>query len=88
LRGYGTLFQLSGHEGEPLKVRLELDKFDSQEKVAPAPIKNIYQAIIEEHAKSVASKRAINAKDGLHNLKLCEAAHESARSGGKTIEVK
>jgi len=88
LRGYGTLFQLSGHEGEPLKLRMEIDRFSSQEKITPPAISNIYQELVEKHAKSIISGSPLNAGDALHNIKLCLAAHESARSNGKTIEVK
>ena len=45
LRSYGTLFQLSGHQGEPVKIRLELEAAGA----APQPVRvgkieNIYQA--------------------------------------------
>ncbi|MFA6294707.1 MAG: Gfo/Idh/MocA family oxidoreductase, partial [Victivallales bacterium] len=88
LRGYGTLFQLSGHEGEPLKIRLEFDRFSSQEQINPTTIRNIYQELVEKHAKSIISGDLLNAGDALHNIELCLASHESARSNGKTIEVK
>ena len=90
LRGYGTMFQLSGHAGEPIKIRLELDKFDGTvEKIEPAAsdIKNIYQSLIEHHAESILSGNYLNAEDALHNILLCEAAHKSAREGGKVVEV-
>ena len=89
LRGYGTMFQLSGHADEPVKVRLELDKFDGKaESVAPCEIKNMYQCLIEHHAQSVLNGTPLTAEDALHNIELCEAAHESAQNGGKLIEVK
>ncbi|HCE43324.1 MAG TPA: hypothetical protein DET40_07230 [Lentisphaeria bacterium] len=88
LRGYGTLFQLSGHDGEPLKIRLEIDRFNSQEEFQPSEIRNIYQELVEKHAKSIISDSPLNAGDALHNIKLCLAAHESARSSGATVEVK
>ena len=88
LRGYGTLFQLSGHDGEPLKIRLELDRFSSQEQIKPSVIRNIYQELVEKHAESILSGSPLNAGDALHNIKLCLAAHESACSGGARIDVK
>ena len=89
LRGYGTMFQLSGHADEPVKVRLELDKFDgTTTNVPPCEIKNMYQCLIEHHAQSVLNGTPLTAEDALHNIQLCEAAHESAQNGGKLIEVK
>ncbi|MCC7300408.1 MAG: Gfo/Idh/MocA family oxidoreductase [Verrucomicrobia bacterium] len=85
LRGYTTLFQLSGHEGEPIKIRLEMDKFTSQEKICPEKIQNIYQAVVTKHAESVLNNVPLCGCDAVHNLKLIAAAHESARNGGKTI---
>ncbi|MCP4101851.1 MAG: hypothetical protein GY750_10555 [Lentisphaerae bacterium] len=82
------MFQLSGHEDEPAKVRLELDKFDSQENIQPDKIINIYQAVIKKHAQSIIDNTPMAGGDAVHNLKLCAAAHESAQTGGKFIEVK
>lgn len=87
LRGFGTMFQLSGYEDEPIKMRLEMDNGKTQKKLAPGKVQNIYQALITKHAKSVLSKRPLNAVDGLRNLELCEAAHKSARSNGKKISI-
>ena len=88
LRGYATLFQLSGHDDEPVKVRLELDKFTAQEALEPAEIKNMYQQVITHHAESVLNGSQLLGGDGVHNLKLCAAAHKSAQNNGLTIEVK
>ena len=88
LRGYGTLFQLSGYDDEPIKIRLELDKFDSQESLKPTKIQNIYQTLISHHAESILDGTQLLADDGVHNLELCEAAHKSAQNNGTTIEVK
>ena len=88
LRGYGTLFQLSGHPDEPVKIRLELDRFDGRpETVAPGAVRNIYQSLISRHARSVQSGEVQTAEDALHNIRLCEAAHASAQAGGKIMEV-
>ena len=88
LRSYGTMFQLSGHKDEPIKMRLELDKFKGKTKnILPTTFKNIYQALIEAHADSVQKNKPLNCQDGRHNLLLCEAAHKSARNGGIVVEV-
>ncbi|MDD5598505.1 MAG: Gfo/Idh/MocA family oxidoreductase [Victivallaceae bacterium] len=88
LRGYATLFQLSGYEDEPVKIRLELDSFTAQESLKPAEIKNIYQEVINHHAESILSGKPLLGGDGVHNLKLCYAAHKSAQNNGALIEVK
>ena len=87
LRGYGTMFQLSGYTDEPVRIRLELDDGRSVSEVKPAKIQNIYQAVIEEHARSVAAKKRLSAADAIHNLALCAAAHKSAQNGGRIISV-
>ena len=87
LRSFGSMFQLSGHEGEPCRMRLELDDLGKVQEIAPAPIQNIYQTLIEHHAESIQNKTPINAEDAVHNLKLCAAAHESAQNGGKIISL-
>ena len=88
LRSYGSMFQLSGHDGEPVRMRLELDDLGKVEEVPPAKIQNIYQTLIERHAASVLAGTPVNAEDAVHNLELCAASHESAQNGGKIIEVK
>ena len=89
LRSYGTMFQLSGHKDEPVKMRLELDKFKGKTKaIVPTTFKNIYQALIENHAESVLKNKPLCGDDGRHNLLLCEAAHKSAQNGGILVEVK
>ena len=87
LRSFGSMFQLSGHDGEPCRMRLELDDLGKVQEIAPAPIQNIYQTLIEHHAESIQNKTPINAEDAVHNLKLCAAAHESAQNGGKIISL-
>ena len=88
LRGYGTLFQLSGYRDEPIAIRLELDDGKTVKRVAPGKIQNIYQTLIDGHAKSVKAGKPLNADDAIHNLALCAAAHASAQKGGKLISVK
>ena len=85
LRGYGTLFQLSGHPGEPYPIRLELDTPESRRTFRPTPPANIYQEVIREHARSIRSGKRLTGEDGLRNVLLCELAHRSARKGGKTL---
>lgn len=87
LRSYGSMFQLSGHDGEPVKMRLELDDLGNVSEVAPAKIRNIYQTLIEGHAASIQTGKPLNAEDAVHNLALCAASHESAQNGGKIVGV-
>jgi len=87
LRSYGTLFQLSGHAGEPIRQRLEFDTFTQQENhFIDAPV-NIYQAVIDEHAASILAGKPLDGEEGLHNVLLCEAAHRSASQGGVSVEI-
>ena len=89
LRSYGTMFQLSGHKGEPIKMRMDIDKFNGKTTpVEPGAIKNIYQCLIENHADSVLKGKPLCGCDGRHNLLLCEAAHKSAQNNGIIVEVK
>lgn len=88
LRGYATMFQLSGYDDEPVRIRLELDKFDSQESLKPTEIKNVYQQVVNHHAESIINGTPLLGGDAVHNLELCEAAHKSAQSNGAVIEVK
>ena len=87
MRGYGTMFQLSGYADEPIVQRLELDDGKKVSAVKPAKIQNIYQTLIEGHAKSVIAKKPLTGEDAIHNLALCAACHESARKGGKVVGV-
>ncbi|MDD5729207.1 MAG: Gfo/Idh/MocA family oxidoreductase [Victivallales bacterium] len=87
LRGYATMFQFSGHEGEPVKVRLEIDRSTSREALKPACIRNIYQQVISHHAASILEGSQLLGGDGVHNLELCAAAHKSAQNSGMTIAI-
>lgn len=85
LRGYGTMFQLSGYPDEPYPIRLELDTPRGLKTFsAEAPV-NLYQESVRAHAKSILSGNRLTGEDGLRNVKLCEAAHLSARHDGETI---
>ncbi len=87
LRSYGSMFQLSGHADEPYKMRLELETANGVKSLKPRVFPNIYQTLIEEHAKSVLNGRRLTGENGLRNLELCAASHKSARSGGKVISL-
>jgi predicted dehydrogenase len=88
LRSYGTLFQLSGHEGEPVEIRLELEAGGAFEDIRIAKVENIYQRIILDHAEAVRSDRRLTGEEGLHNLELVMAAYRSAEQAGKEIVIK
>jgi len=87
LRGYGTLFQLSGHPGEPVSPRLTLETAEGAADVQVDNVANIYKAMIEAHARSILDGPRMDGEDGLRNLKLVLAAHESARQGGAKVGV-
>ena len=88
LRNYGSMFQVSGYEDEPIRQRTEIDDGKKVVAVPPVKIQNIYQTLIDGHAKSVKSGRLLTADDAIHNLALCAACHASAKAGGKLITVK
>ena len=88
LRSYGSMFQLSGKDDEPYKIRLEMENSSGVRKLHPRSFPNIYQVLIEEHAASVLAGRNINARNGVRNLQLCAAAHKSAQNGGIPVAVK
>jgi predicted dehydrogenase len=85
IRGCATLFQLSGHPGEPVEVRLEVDKFGNTEKVRIDKAQNIYQAVIAGHAQSILDGRPLDAADALHNLELILGCYQSANQQGQII---
>jgi len=87
LRSYASMFQFSGHPDEPISPRLDLDTFKKVQSVKPGKVKNIYQSVIEEHAESILKKKPLDGTDAAHNLKLIEAAHKSAKTGGKMVRV-
>jgi len=87
LRGYGTMFQLSGFPDEPVKIRLALDNFSECRDIGVGKITGIYQEVIRRHARSIIDNHPMDGSDGLHNLQLIEAAHESARNNGKPITI-
>ena len=88
LRGCGTLFQLSGHPGEPIPIRLELDQFTQTEKVRVGEVRNIYQVVISRHAESIRNDRPLDGGDALHNLELVLACYASADHRGSWMEFR
>jgi predicted dehydrogenase len=88
LRASGTLFQLSGHAGEPIPLRLEIDDFHSTtKKVKAAKVQNIYQAVVQHHAQSILNGPRSSGDDALHNLECVLKAHESAKRNGIAIHI-
>ncbi len=88
IRSYGTLFQLSGHQGEPYKMRLELETDKGVELIEPDNKENIYQKQIEKHAESIRDKKYSDGADALHNLEMLFACHKSASGNSSFIKVK
>jgi len=82
LRGSATLFQLSGLPGEPVPVRLELERDGTREDVPVENPENIYRRAIRRHARSILEGRPMDGGDGLRNLLLIEDCHDSARRNG------
>ena len=87
LRSYGTMFQLSGHPGEPIPLKVEIDRFNEREEFVPERIVNIYQEVIRRHARSIVDNKPQSGIDAMHNLRLIEACHKSARQNGAWIQV-
>lgn len=85
IRGYGTLFQLSGHqdEGAPIKLKLVTDELSKSYTISD--VENIYQSQIAEHASSIRNKQRMDGSIGLRNIALVLACHESAENGGKEV---
>jgi predicted dehydrogenase len=87
IRSYGTLFQLSGHQDEPIKIRTEIDDTNGNiTSIAPNEIKNIYQEMITDHALSIFNNQPLDGSEAIHNLALILAAHKSAEQ--KSFEIK
>ena len=77
------------HAEHEAAIRICVDQVKGRVPViAGAGSNNTIEAIsLTKHAKSVLTKRPLNAVDGLRNLELCDAAHKSARSNGKKISI-
>ena len=78
-------FQLSGHKDEPVADSLEVKTSDYMKSYAMTQVHNIYQAQIAEHAESIRHHKPIDGMQGLHNIALGLACHESATNGGKEV---
>jgi predicted dehydrogenase len=87
LRSFGTLFQLSGLPGEPVRLRLEKEDGGRVETMRLDSPVNIYQSLIADHARSVLSGQRLTGEDGLHNLRCILAAYASARAGGRDVRI-
>jgi len=87
LRGYGLLFQISGHDDEPVKLRLIEETSNGFEELYPEKIQNIYQSLIKEHAVSIRNGSRQTGGEGIRNLSQIIACHNSAQEGGKVIEL-
>jgi predicted dehydrogenase len=87
MRAYGTLFQLSGHSDEPLKLRLDIDDFRSCKRIIVRNVQNIYRTLIENHASSILRGPRSTGCDAVHNLELILKVHESARAHGIKIQL-
>jgi 1,5-anhydro-D-fructose reductase (1,5-anhydro-D-mannitol-forming) len=85
LRACGVLFQLSGHPGEPVALRLEIDDFKQVETIRLDKVQNIYQSVISKHAQSIRAKQPLDGADAIHNLRLVMACHESAQRQAQWI---
>lgn len=86
LRGCCTLFQLSGHAGEPVEVRLEIDDFNRVETIRMDDVRNIYQAVITRHAESIINGTPMDGADAVHNLERVLGCYASADQHGRRIE--
>jgi predicted dehydrogenase len=87
LRSFGTLCQKSGHAGELVKTRLEIDNFETVESIVPEKIVNSYAGVVLSHANSILTGQRSTGECALHNLRVCMAAYDSADNGGTLVQV-
>ncbi|MCD6331809.1 MAG: Gfo/Idh/MocA family oxidoreductase [Bacteroidales bacterium] len=87
LRSFGTLFQLSGDDSDPVRLRLELDTGLVSDNIDPGERLNIYQLQIGSHAQSVLEKKFTDGSDAIHNLELLFACYRSAEKGSLFIKL-
>jgi len=85
LRGFATMFQLSGLPGEPVEVRLELDRAGRTSVIEPGAVVDIYARSVARHAASILAGTRMDGKDAVHNLALILACHESAQKAGQAV---
>jgi hypothetical protein len=62
-------------------MRLEIDKFNEIENYYVKNVKNIYQEQIKVHAQSILENKPMDGSNGVHNLQMVLACHESAKNG-------
>jgi len=87
IRGYGTMFQLSGHQDEAVPIKLELITEGLSKSYCMSEVENIYQSQITEHAHSIKNKQPMDGSIGLRNIQQILACHESAEDGGKEVFI-
>lgn len=87
LEGKGTMFQLSGHEDEPVSLSLTSYVENKITSHVPKNIENIYARQISEHALSIIEGNPIDGEAALRNLRMILLSHESAQTGGSTLVV-
>ena len=83
LEGKATMFQLSGHDDEPVPIVLSTTVGRSSTQHVPDSIENIYARQIGQHAQSILSGNRLNGEDALRNLRMIILSHSSAQNGGK-----
>ncbi len=82
IEGKGVMFQLSGHDDEPVALSLTAHLDGKVEDLTPSKITNIYAAQIAEHALSILDKKPISGEGAVRNLEQILLSHESAQEGG------
>ncbi len=88
LSTHGTLFQLSGHSGEPIKLRLDIDgRESSNHRIKVKKEQNIYRMVVQNHARAIVKGPRSSGHDALHNLELVLRVHESAKANGVKIQL-
>jgi hypothetical protein len=81
------MFQLSGHEDEPVSLSLTSYVENKITSHVPKNIENIYARQISEHALSIIEGNPIDGEAALRNLRMILLSHESAQTGGSTLVV-
>ena len=77
-RSHGTMFQFSGYDDEPIKIRLDIDNGKSVKTISIVNPDNIYQGVIQGHAEAIRAGQTGSVADGCHNLELVMEAHQLA----------
>lgn len=82
IEGKGVMFQLSGHDDEPVALSLTAHIGGEVGELVPAQITNIYASQVAEHAQSILDKRPLSGEGAVRNLEQILLSHESAQEGG------